>query len=837
MWKSYLTAGIRAFARNRTYALINVLGLALGFAACLMILLYVRYELSYDSWVPNAENIYQVQTDYAPQENGDDLNLQMSSYVSGLAVARDFPQVERRVYLLPNIATVIRGGQALAVRDAAMVDGPFFDVFAFPLVHGDPRTALARPGSVVLSESEALRLFGPGNPVGETLTVAVGGRNVDHRVGGVMRDLPRNSHMRLTLLTRFDPVSFFADSPGFFTDWGWQAGWVYVALRPGSTAEEIHRQMPAWEARNIPVSAEVDFRAQQDYRLVGLPDIHLGDAQDAGAVRGNDRTTIATFAIVAALVLATACFNFINLSTASASRRAREVALRKVLGARRRQLVVQFLGESLLVATIAMLIALAAVELLLAPYAAFLDADLSIAYLGSGGLLLPILGLVLLIGIAGGLYPAFYLSRFQPGLVLKANRSAAETPGTGRIRTLLVIAQFSVSIGLIICTAIIYAQTVYARTVDPGYRSSSLIQIANVSDEKVAPVAEALMRELRGIDGVEAVARSNVGIGTTGNVTQLVQVPSVVEPIEISYVPVGPNFFQTMEIEPLAGRLFDENRAADDSTRGDEAADRALAARGMNIVINARAATALGFREPRAAIGQQVRAELLGEDNGQVPLTIVGVVEDSRFRSVRDPIRATMFRQSRGALDWLMVRHSGADAHSVQRAIEATWKRLVPDVPFEARTSETIIADLYAAERARAQAFAAFALLAVLIACMGLFRFGRLHRRAAHPGDRHPQGLRREHDRHIEIACLAILQARADRQSGRLAGRLVGDARMAERLRSAHRSGACALRDRGHARARHRHRHHSGPRDQGRAAKPHPRAQIRIGDGRCGATI
>ncbi|MDQ8756103.1 ABC transporter permease [Sphingosinicella sp. LHD-64] len=724
MWTSYLTAGLRAFARNRTYALINVLGLALGFAACLMILLYVRYELSYDSWVPNAENIYQMQTDYAPQDNGDDPNLQMSSYVSGLAIARDFPQVERRVYLLPNTATVIRNGQAFAVPEAAMVDGPFFDVFAFPLVHGDPRTALAEPGSVVLSESEALRLFGAGNPVGETLTVAVQGRNVDHRVGGVMRDLPRNSHMRLRMLTRFDPAGFFGANSDFFTDWGWQAGWVYVALRPGSTAEEIHRQMPAWEARNIPVSAEVDFRAQQDYRLIGLRDVHLGEAQDGAAVRGNDRTTIATFAIVAALVLATACFNFINLSTASASRRAREVALRKVLGARRQQLVVQFLGESLLVATVAMLIALAAVELLLAPYAAFLDADLSIAYLGSGGLLLPILGLVLLIGIAGGLYPAFYLSRFQPGLVLKANRSAAEMPGTGRIRTLLVITQFSVSIGLIICTAIIYAQTVYARTVDPGYRSGGLIQIANVSDGRVASVAEALMRELRGIDGVEAVARTNVGVGTTGNVTQRVQVPRVAEPVEISSAPVGPNFFQTMEIEPLAGRLFEENRAADDATRAsprDEAADRALAARGINILINARAATALGFRSPRAAIGQQVRAELLGEDIGPVPLTIVGVVEDSRFRSVRDPIRATMFRQSRGALDWLMVRHSGDDAQGAQRAIEATWKRLVLDVPFEARTSETIIADLYAAERARAQTFAAFALLAVLIACMGLF--------------------------------------------------------------------------------------------------------------------
>jgi len=727
MWRSYLTIGLRAFARNWTYAFINVLGLSLGFAACLLIGLYVRYELSYDSWIPNAGNIYQVQTDYAPQPSGEDLNLQMSSYVAGQAIARDFPQIERRLYLLPNNATVIRDGNAFAVPEAAMVDGPFFDMFAIPLLHGDPATALARPGSVVLSQSEAERFFGARNPVGETLTLVVDGRSVDHRVGGVMRDLPRNSHMRLSLLARFDPGSHFADSPAFFTDWGWQAGWVYVALRPGSTAADIHRQMPAWEARNIPAAApgvDFDMRAQQDYRLVALRDVHLGEAQDGGAVRGNDRTTITTFAIVAGLVLATACFNFINLSTASASRRAREVALRKVLGARRRQLIVQFLGESLLVATAAMLLALAAAELALAPYAAFLDADLSIAYLGAGGLLLPIAALVLLVGLAGGLYPAFYLSRFQPGQVLKANRSSADTPGSGRVRTALVIAQFSVSIGLIICTAIVYAQTVYARTADPGYRSDSLIQIENMSDERVAPVAETLMRQLRGIDGVTGVARTNVGVGTNANVTQLLQRPGADGQIEVSSFPVGPNFFQTMGIEPIAGRLFDENRPADDATRTvplDAAADRALAARGMNIVVNARAATLLGYGEPSAAVGQQVRGELLGQDYGPVPLTIVGVVEDSRFRSVRDPIRPIMFRQSRGALGWLVVRYSGADGARVQRAVETAWKRLIPDVPFTARSSESIIADLYAAERARAQTFAAFALLAVLIACMGLF--------------------------------------------------------------------------------------------------------------------
>jgi putative ABC transport system permease protein len=217
--------------------------------------------------------------------------------------------------------------------------------------------------------------------------------------------------------------------------------------------------MPAWERRNIPNQdsggSHFNFGDQQDYRLVNVGNVHLGDGQDGEMSPGNDRRTIATFSIIALLILAMACINFTNLATARASQRAREVALRKVLGASRRQLVVQLLSESTILAVLAMLVALALIEVGLPLLSRFLDADLAFTYFGADGIIWPVLGLVLLVGAAGGLYPAFYLSRYRPAEVLKANKSSAEPAGTGRLRSILVVAQFAVSIGLIICTSVV----------------------------------------------------------------------------------------------------------------------------------------------------------------------------------------------------------------------------------------------------------------------------------------------------------------------------------------------------------------------------------------------
>ncbi len=726
MWRNYLIVGFRALTKNKTYAFINVFGLALGLAACLMILLYVRYELSYDQWIPNNENIYQLQTDYAPGVAGEDLHLQLAAYVAKDALKKDFPQVDKMVYLASGAPAVVHEGQAFEV-DGFMSDGLLFDVLPFALVKGDPATALRDPSSVVLSEKQARRFFGNADPVGRSLTLLVGGERVDHRVTAVMKDLPKNSHFRMEMVVRFDPTSHFADAPDFLTSWGNQAGWIYATLKPGTDVRQIQAQMPAWERRNIAPEDGQPLAEQQDYLLVNVADVHLGAGQDYGITPGNDRTTIFTFAIVALLVLAMACVNFTNLATARASQRAREVALRKVLGASRKQLIAQFLGESILVVAVAMIIALAAVELLVPVYANFLDAELSLAYLGEGGLLVPILALVVIVGAAGGLYPALYLSRFQPARILKANRSASDPQGSGALRNTLVVAQFAVSIGLIICTAIVYSQSVHVRESNPGFKRDGLIQVSGLGAIDEGGPINALLQQVARIDGVTSVGRTSIGLNTGSNSVTQIAVPGREQMVELGSYVVDAQFFPTMGIVPVAGRLFDDARPADDSTRPYPRVpeiDQALAARGLNIVVTELGAERLGFKDPASAIGKQVKSKIFDDqtdDFGLLPLTIIGVVPDARLRTAREAVQPSIFRSTRRAHNWMLVRYEDADSTAVRDAIGRAWKEVAADVPFTAEFSEEIIAELYAQEEARARTFAAFALLAIVIACLGLF--------------------------------------------------------------------------------------------------------------------
>ena len=728
MWRNYFTVGLRALAKHKTYAFINVFGLAIGLAACLMILLYVSYERSYDAWLPNSENVYQVQSHFRDPDTGEVTDLQMSPYVAGTRLKQDYRQIEASVYALGASPVVVRNGQALPTDDVIFVDNIFFDVLQIPLVRGDPRSALREPGSVVLSETEARKYFGDVDPVGRTLTMINRGITLDHRVTGVMRDLPRNSHLRLSMVARFDPTTFFADTPDFMTQWGWNSGWNYVALRPGTDPDAIHRDLPNWERRHIPDQQFDDRSVNQgdfaDWNLVNIRDVHLGVSQDGAMAPGNDARTILTFAVVAFLILGMACVNFTNLATARASQRAREVALRKVLGANRRQLIVQFMAESILVAGIAMLLALALVELLLPSLASFLDSDIAMRYFGWDGMLLPILALVLIVGAAGGLYPAFYLSRFQPAQVLKANKSSAEAAGTGRLRSALVIGQFAVSIGLIICTAVVYAQTVHARTADPGFRRDGILQIDGLNRRQLMDRGAAIAREIERVPGVTSVGRTGIGIDTDNQTGTGVRVPGREQPVVISNYTMDDGFFETMGIDLVAGRQLNDERLMDVDPLPFAASDeqeRALAARGLNVVINELAAQRLGFRSPRAAVGAQLRMALFDPVNGLVPINVVGVVRDTRFRSIRTPIEPIVYRLSEQGNSHLVVRYDTSDPSGVRARIEQAWRRLASDVPFEAEFSEDVIAELYDSEESRAMIFAGFAFLAIVVACLGLF--------------------------------------------------------------------------------------------------------------------
>ena len=724
MWRNYWTVAVRALAKSRTYSIINIAGLAIGMAACIMILLYIDYERSYDKWLPDVENTYQLQAWYPHPQDQEPIFLQMSAYVTKDRIKKDFPQVTRTVYVLGSAPVFLKDGQASPTKNYLIADDDFLKVVNLPLLSG---TTLSAAQTAVVTRTEAMNRYGTDQVVGRTLTVISKGVTRDFKITGVLKDVPKNSSFKVNAVLRMDFNSFFAKEPQFLTCWGCQSGWVFLKLRPGTDVAQLEAQMPAWEKRNIPDEPNGGIRFNQgddqDWHFVNLEDIHLGKAQGGSMTPGNDQRSIATFAVIALLILGMAVVNFTNLATARASQRAREVALRKVLGATRKQLIVQFVAESILISGVAMLLALALIELLVRPFAAFLDADLALDYLGTNGILLPAVGLTLLVGIISGLYPAFFLSRFQPAQVLKANRSAAETPGSGRLRAALVVAQFAVSIGLIICTAVIYGQTVYARSVDPGYKRDHILQVDNMNRYQLLPKADTIVEQMKRVPGVVAVGLTDIGVATDNNSNTGLIPPGSNKQVTIGQYGVNEGLFDAMGLKLLAGRWFDRNRPMDDMTfdfpiQKDQ--EIAYARRGVNVVMNEYAIKKLGFKSPEDAIGKVLKSELFEQGTGIVNITIIGVVGDSRFRSVRTPIDPIMFENQHKGPSEMIIRYRG-DPATVEAAVERQWKQISNDVPFEAKFSEDIIGELYKAEDSRAQIFAAFALLAVVIGCLGLF--------------------------------------------------------------------------------------------------------------------
>jgi putative ABC transport system permease protein len=652
------------------------------------------------------------------------LFLQMASYITKDRVLKDFPEVQAGVYVLGTQPVFVKDGQASTTKDYLIADDDFLKVVSLPMLYG---TGTPATGTAIISQSEAMRRFGTDQVVGRTMSTISKGITRDFKITGVFKDIPKNSSLKINAIERLDFNSFFAKEQQFLTCWGCQSGWVFFKMKPGTDVAQLQAREPAWEKRNIPDQPNGTIRYNagddQDWHFVNLRDVHLGKAQGGSMTPGNDVRTIKTFAVIALLILAMAVVNFTNLATARAGQRAREVALRKVLGATRRQLIVQFVAESILISAVAMLLALALVELLVRPFAAFLDADLALRYLGQGGILLPAVALTLIVGIVSGLYPAFFLSRFQPAQVLKANRSAAETPGSGRLRTALVIGQFAVSIGLIICTAVIYGQTVYARHVDPGYQRDHILQVQDMNRYQVIPKVQTIVEQMKRVPGVVAVGLTDIGVNTDNQSNTGLIPPGSNKQVSIGQYGVDEGFLDAMGLKLLAGRWFDRNRPMDDLTFDfpiQKPQEIAYAQRGVNVVLNQYAVRKLGFKSPQDAIGKIVKSELFEPGTGMTNINIIGVVGDTRFRSVRTPIEPIMFQDQHKGPGWMIIRYRG-DPATVEGAIESQWKQMVNDVPFQAKFSEDVMRELYKAEDSRAKIFAAFSMLAVIIGCLGLF--------------------------------------------------------------------------------------------------------------------
>ncbi|MCD2324294.1 FtsX-like permease family protein [Sphingomonas sp. IC-56] len=716
MWRNYLVIALRQLARSPAYAAIGIGGLALGLAGCLLILGYVRFEQTYDAWLPDSGNVYQVQSTIHPPGQPPVLT-QTSPFPIHERLPADFPQVEAVTSVALGKTVTERDGKPLFL-ELATVDESFFQVFALPFAQGSPSRALPDLNSVVLTESEAIRQFGAADALGKLISLGAGAGKRDYRVSGVLRDLPPNTNLRLSLIFRRDlsEAAFPSDQRG----WGNLNQQHWVKLRPGADAAGLNAALPRWEARVIPPQM-IDGKLAAmsdlfDFRLAPIRDVHLGPVREGGWIPGGDRRALATFAIVALLTLGMAVMNFVNLSSARAVQRAREVALRKVLGASRGQLVVQFLTESALMSLAAMLVALSVVELATPWIGRLLGVALHFAYLGEGGMLLPAAALFAITTIVGGLYPALYLSRFKPGQVLRGSWALAETPGSGGVRTTLIVLQFAIAIGLIASTTIIYAQTRFVETVDAGYRRDGLVQIANAWRFTQGGEYAAARTAMLAVPGVTGVGRTRSALASPEKIIRLVRAPGASEYLSMTLYSVDAEFIRTMGIGVAAGRLLGDRFAEDRISTEDP---KQLAARGLNVVVNRAAAARLGFKAPRAAVGQVIQVAATGLD--VVPSTIVGVVDDTRFGTARDAVDPIVYVYAPEQTNQVVVRYVAARPGEVMAALAKVWRQFEPELPFEARFAEDIVRETYAAERARGVLFAGFAALAVVIACLGLY--------------------------------------------------------------------------------------------------------------------
>ncbi|WP_176473065.1 ABC transporter permease [Sphingomonas lenta] len=712
MWRNVLTVMLRRLAADRAYSVITIGGLALGLAGCLLILGYIRYERSYDAWLPGHERVHQVQTTIHPPGQPD-VRSQASSAAlyDRLSI---FPQVEAVTSVAVGKTVSDQNGRPEFI-DATTVDRSFFEVFALPFAQGSAATALPDENSIVLTESEAVRRFGTAQALGKVLTTGAGEGKSGKRVSGVLRDLPRDTSLKVGIISLRDWNTMPPDARG----WGAFDQHHYVKLRPGANAAALNAALPAWEKRVVfdtMGGALVSMADVLDFRLVPITQVHLGEAQDKAFAPGGDTRALATFGIVAMLTLGMAVMNFVNMTTARATRRAREVALRKVLGATRRQLILQFFAEGVFVAAAATLLAFALVEIATPWIGGILGADLPLAYLGERGMLWPALLLLAATAVAGALYPAFLLSRFKPARVLRANQSAVGTPGDGRLRAVLVVAQFAIAIGLIASTAVIWSQTRFVAQVDPGYRRDGLVQIDNAWRYTQGAEYEAARRAMLAIPGVTGLGRTGLPLGATEKPLRLMRRAGGGEGESMGLYGVDAEFMRTMGIELLAGRLLGDRVALD---RVEGLAPAALSARGVNVVVNRSAAAEFGFRSPAAAVGQPVEIAFEGLD--MVPARIVGVVEDTRFRTARDAIEPLVYTYDPTRTYIVMVRYAAARPGEVMAALERVWRRFEPELPFEARFADDVVRELYAADRARTLLFAGFSGLAILIACLGLY--------------------------------------------------------------------------------------------------------------------
>ncbi|HEX9654708.1 MAG TPA: ABC transporter permease [bacterium] len=696
MLKNYLKIALRNSLKHKGYSLINVLGLAIGMTCCLLIFLFVQDELAFDTFHPDRDRIYRVNK-MVREESGDLVHTAEMPGNFAPTLRRDYPQeVQRTVRLRPwwNEMLISHGDKKLKIEHVVFADTTFFAMFDFDLVAGDRQQVLRDPLCAVITEEVAQQFFGDADPIGQVLEGLFGMPLV---ITGIARNPPVHSHLQFDILISWATTtnSAYAERFDWMNRWITQAVFTYVQLTPGADPNTLEEKFPRFMQEHMTRWADKYFPYLQP-----LGDIHLKSSnippQFQMNVNAGNIQTVYVLSIIAILILVIACINYMNLAAARATRRAQEVGLRKVVGADQRQLISQFLGESCALALVALILALVLVELCLPTFSQLTQRQLLFEPVNNAALLLGLLGATLLVGLAAGSYPAFVLSSFQPGVVLK-NAVAGRVQGALFRRT-LVVAQFVAAVSLIIATLVVNDQRQYMRHKNLGFQKEHVVLI-DIPSSTIRAQAQTFKNELLRHPQVLSAALASGGpsIGTMG-FEVLPEGWSISAGFAVPTIGVDFDFVGTYGLEMATGRNFDLGFPTDSSAT----------------LINETLAKQLGWESP---VGKRLA---LGTDSPE-KLTVIGVVKDFHIRSVHQKIEPVLLYITSQRFNRLAVKLSGHEIARTLEFIAATWQRFEDKYPFEYRFLDEAFEKYYVAEERLTETLGIFTMLAIAIACLGLF--------------------------------------------------------------------------------------------------------------------
>jgi putative ABC transport system permease protein len=656
MFKNYLKIAFRNIGKHKGYSFINVAGLAIGMACCILILLFVFDELSYDRFNENHDRIYRVTRKWFNADGVVNLHLGHVAPPIGPLLKNDFSEIIHSVRLY-------QVGGLLVGKDSAFCEEPrfffaeedLFEVFTFDMIAGDPLTALRDPFSVVITDEMAERHFGTEDPMGKSLTIQTSSQKADMKVTGVVRPLPHNSHFHADYLGSFKTYEAIVGDREM-QSWSSNNYATYILLPEGYDINRLKSQLDSFIDRHY---AE-GMSERTKLELQRLTDIHLYSHLDSEIEANSDITYVYVFSIIALFILLIACVNFMNLATARSAGRAKEVGLRKVIGAQRAQLIRQFLSESILMAIISLLIALGMALLILPKFNQFIGRNLSLNISSNFLLFVSLFSIAIFVGLISGIYPATFLSAFKPVRVLKGNLDPGKKGFS--FRTVLDVFQFTISIILIVCVGIVSSQLDYMRTRNLGFDEEHVVVLPS-SPTIIFRLEGFKTRLLQNSNILSISAAKRVPSGRlldSGGARLLSGETSQPINFRIANLLVDYDYIPTFGMEMAAGRNFSRNMGTDPT---------------QAFILNETAVKRIGWKSPEEAIGKGFG---YGQRNGQ----IIGVVKDFHFESLHQEISPIVMYLSRSDLAQISIRIGPENTPQTMAFLKGIWAEMRPNYPF-----------------------------------------------------------------------------------------------------------------------------------------------------------